>query len=95
MFFKGSDNMTKEFVTHYIDKKIYQDENYIRYTFYELRVKNNLSEEEANEFLRISNNYFENKGYKVYFTGDKYEYNDAKRTVQSNELMVAIRDRKG
>ena len=53
------------------------------------------TEEEANEFLRISNNYFENKGYKVYFTGYKYEYNDAKRTVQSNELMVAIRDRKG
>lgn len=38
--------MTKEFVTHYIDKKIYENEDYIRYTFYELRVKNNLSEEE-------------------------------------------------
>lgn len=84
--------MTKEFITHYIDKKIYDDENYIRFTFYELRVKCNLSEEDVNEFLEVSKNYFENKGYNVYFTGANYEYKNARRTVQSNELMVAIKD---
>jgi len=40
--------MTDAFVMKYIDKKIEQskDENFIRYTFYELKIKNNLSEEE-------------------------------------------------
>lgn len=37
--------MTDNFVISYINKKIEEskDKNYIRYTFYELRVKNNLS----------------------------------------------------
>ena len=45
--------MTMQFVTDYIDKKLKENENFIRYTFYELRVKNNLSEEDVDEFLRI------------------------------------------
>lgn len=36
--------MTTDFVTNYIDKKLNENESFIRYTFYELRVKNNLSE---------------------------------------------------
>lgn len=31
--------MTTEFVTNYIDKKIKENENYIRYSFFELTVK--------------------------------------------------------
>lgn len=88
----GSEVMSMEFIKDYIDKKIFENENYIRYTFYELRVKNNLSEEEVDEFLRINRDYFENKGYKVYFTGAKFEYKNAKMTVQPNELMIAIKD---
>ena len=45
--------MTTEFVTNYIDKKLNENDNFIRYTFYELRVKNNLSEEEVDEFLDL------------------------------------------
>lgn len=55
--------MTKQFVIDYIDKKIEENENYIRYTFYELRIKNNLSEEDLEIFLKINKDYFENKGY--------------------------------
>lgn len=84
--------MTTEFVTNYIDKKLNENENYIRYTFYELRVKNNLSEEEVNQFLKINRDYFENKGYKVYFTNARFIYKDANRTVQPNELMIAIKE---
>ena len=74
-----------------INKKI-GDPNYIRYTFYELRVKNNLSEEETDEFLRINRDYFENKGYTVYFTNARFTYQNADRTVQPNELMIAIKE---
>ncbi len=86
--------MTDIFVINYITKKIKEseDENYIRYTFYELKVKYNLSEEDVDRFLQINKNYFENNNYKVYFTGDKYVYKNANRTVQDNELMIAVKE---
>ena len=82
------------FTINYIEKKIKEspDKNYIRYTYYELNVKNNLSNAELDVFLRINKDYFENQGYKVYFTDAHYNYNDSRRTVQVNELMIAIKD---
>ncbi len=85
--------MTTQFVTDYIEKKLKENENFIRYTFFELRIKNNLSEEEVDEFLRINRDYFENKGYKVYFTNARFIYKEANRMVQPNELMIAIKDK--
>lgn len=86
--------MTDNFVISYINNKIEEskDKNYIRYTFYELRIKNNLSEKDVDTFLKINKDYFENNGYKVYFTGAKFIYNNANMTVQPNELMIAIKD---
>lgn len=84
--------MTKQFVFDYIDKKLEENEKYIRYTFYELKVKNNLSEGDLQYFLKINKDYFENKGYNVYFTGAKFTYENANRTVQPNELMIAIKE---
>lgn len=86
--------MKDSFVINYINNKLAEtnDINYIRYTFYELRVKNNLSEKDLDKFLEINKNYFENKGYSVYFTGAKYTYKNANMTVQPNELLIAIRN---
>ena len=86
--------MTQQFVTDYINKKIQENEDYIRYTFYELKVTNNLTDEELQIFLEMNKNYFENKGYKVYFTGAKFIYKNCKRIVESNELMIAIKEEK-
>lgn len=86
--------MTKQFVIDYIDKKLEENEEFIRYTFYELRVKNNLSEEDLETFLKINKDYFENKGYNVYFTDAKFTYKNANRTVQPNEIMIAIKENK-
>ncbi len=83
--------MTMKFITEYIDKKINENKEFIRYTFYELRVKSNLSAEDTEEFLDVNKDYFENKGYKVYFTGDEYEYNNQIKKVDQNELMIAIK----
>lgn len=85
------DNM---FVIKYIDNKLREVENpnFIRYTFYELRIKNNLTEEEIDRFLKINKDYFENKGYEVYFTGAKFIYKDMALTVQDNELMIAVKN---
>ena len=50
------------------------------------------SVEEVDEFLRINRDYFENKGYKVYFTNARFNYQNANRMVQPNELMIAIKE---
>ena len=86
--------MTDSFVINYINNKLTQtsDINYIRYTFYELRVKNNLSENDLDKFLEINKNYFENKGYNVYFTGARFTYKNANITVQPNEIMIAVKE---
>ena len=56
----------KVFAINFIELKEKQNENYIKYSYYELKVENNLNEKEIDEVLRISRDYFENKGYKVY-----------------------------
>ena len=87
--------MTDSFVINYINNKLAEtsDKNYIRYTFYELRVKNNLSEKDLDKFLEINKNYFENKGYSVYFTGARFTYKNANMTVQPNEIMIAVKEK--
>lgn len=82
----------KAFVINFIELKENENENYIRYSYYELKVKHDLNEKKIDEVLRISRDYFENKGYKVYFTNAEFEYQNARRKVESNELMIAIKD---
>ena len=82
----------KKFTIGLIESKEKENENYIRYSYYELKVKYNLSEEEIDEVLKISRDYFENKGYKVYFTNAEFEYKNAKRKVEINEYMIAFKE---
>lgn len=86
----------ENFIKNYVVNKIEEskDKNYIRYSFYELRIKYNLSEKEVDEFLKLARTYYENNDYKVYFTGAKFVYKDAKITVQPNEYLIAIKDAK-
>ena len=75
-----------------LKEKMNKDANYIRYTFYELRVKYNLSEEDTDRFLDLIRTKLQNENYRVYFTGAKFEYKDAKMKVQDNELMIAVKE---
>ena len=56
--------MTLDFVTDYINRKLIENEDIIRYTYYELRVKNNLTEDEVQKFLELNKTYLENKNLK-------------------------------
>ena len=69
--------MTNEFITNYISNKMSEKTDFIRITFYELRIKNNLSEEDTDEFLRLVMTYLENKGYDVYVGNARYTYKNA------------------
>ena len=97
LFVKGSGKMTdkelKKFIINFIEEKEKENENYIRYTYYELKVKRGLTENQIDEVLRVSRDYFENKGYNVYFTNAEFEYQNAKRRVEINEYMIAIKSR--
>lgn len=83
--------MDLKFIDDYINNKLAENEEYIRFTFYELRVKSNLLIEETEKFLELAKNKFENMNYQVFFTGDKFTYQNEERIVQDNELMIAIK----
>lgn len=85
--------MTTKFVTEYLDKKIEENEDYIVCTFYDLRIKNNLSEEQVQEFLELAKTRLENLQYQVYFTGAKFDYKSNRNIVENNQYMVAIREK--
>ena len=52
-----------------------------------------MSEKDLDKFLEINKNYFENKGYSVYFTGARFTYKNANMTVQPNEIMIAVKEK--
>lgn len=83
--------MTLEFIDNYINKKLDENEEILIFTFYELRVKSNLSEYDVNRFLELAKIRLENIGYRVYFTGTEFVYENVTRIVNDNELMVAIK----
>lgn len=83
--------MTLQDITDYVNRKLKQNENEVVISFYELRIKYNLTEEETDEFLGYVKIRLENMGYNVYFTGAKIISERGERIVQPNELMVAIK----
>ena len=72
--------------------KLNQNKDYIRYTYYELKVKYNLSDNELDRFLVLIRAKLENENYNVYFTDAKFVYDNANRTVQPNEILIAIKE---
>lgn len=85
--------MSLEEITELVDSKIEKNPNCIVFTWFEIRVRKNLTEEQTDDFLRLARNRLENLNYKVYFTGAKFVYENANRTVQDNELLIAIKDK--
>lgn len=81
-----------ELIESTLKEKISEDSNFIRYTFYELKVKYNLTEKDLDRFLILIRAKLENENYKVYFTDSKFIYQNANRTVQLNEILIAIKE---
>lgn len=78
-------------VDSYLNHKLDENSDFILLTFYELRIKLDLSKADTNEFLNLSAIRLKNIGYNVYFTGQEYEYNKKHQIVKDNELLVAIK----
>ena len=56
------------------------------------KVKYNLNENDLDRFLILIRTKLENDNYNVYFTDAKFTYENANRTVQPNEILIAIKD---
>lgn len=84
--------MTLEFIDNLINKKLVENDEFVRFTYYELKVKCNLNEEDIQIFLSLAKNKFENMGYKVYFIGNEYVYEGKTQKVEQNEYMIAIKE---
>ena len=83
--------MSKDEIINLINEKINKDLNKIIITFYEMKIKRNLDNKELFSILPIMSEILEQNGYKIYRTGQNYVYKNKKCTVESNELMVAIK----
>ena len=84
--------MNLEFIDKYIDKKLEENDEYIVFTFYELRVKSDLSKEDTFLFLHLVTQKLLNLGYSIYMTEEKYNYKGEEKIVTDNQLLVAIKE---
>ena len=75
----------------YVENKLKQNRNCVIFTFYELRVKLNLSSEQMYNFLHLVSTKLENNNYQIYRTGQEYFYREKLR-VEDNQLLVAIKE---
>ena len=80
--------------TTLIEKKI-NDPNYIRYSFFEINVKYpreyGILKKDLGMFLQQLRKRLKEENYHIYTEGQKFEYDNAKRVVESNEILVAIK----
>ena len=84
--------MTLEYIDDYINKKLAENEEFIVFTYYELRIKSNLAKNEVDNFLKLAQTKLENIDFRVYATGEQYVYAGNVEIVKENELMVAIKN---
>ena len=68
------------FITKSTDSKIADNENIIKYTYYQLRIQYDLSEEQMREFVRLAKR-------------QRYRYNYKENEVKSNEELVAVKQK--
>lgn len=75
-----------------INDKLNNDSQKIVISYYELKIKRNLENTELFGVLHIISEELEKRGYKTYRTGQQYILNNKKYIVESNELLIGIRN---
>ena len=78
-------------ITEYLDNKIEKNNKRLIFTFYELRVKMDLTPPTVEKFLRLSETRLINLGYQTYRPGELYKYQGEELVVKENELLVAVK----
>ena len=91
--------MTKGEIINLIEEtfkeKVKQNDEFIRYSFYEVNIKYPLKDDEEREvFLYLLKNKLNNNKYKVYLEGQEFEYKGKKEIVQRNDKIIAIKNKR-
>lgn len=79
-------------ITEYLDNKIEENSKKVVFTFYELRIKMDLTEPTIEKFLRLSETRLINLGYRTYRPGEVYGFEGETQEVKENELLVAVKE---
>lgn len=85
--------MNLQQIDFYLENKLKQNQDYVIFTFYELRVKLNLSSEETLNFLHLVSTKLQNNNYRIYQLDQEYIYEGQRKKVEDNQLLVAIKQR--
>lgn len=84
--------MTIDELDKYINNKIDKEGKFLIFTYYEIRVKMNLTKEETMVVIDLIKRKLTNNNYSVLFPGDIYYKNSQQVRVKENELLVAIKE---
>ena len=76
-----------------LSDKIKENENKVIISFYELKIKRNLNKQDTFDALHTISEELIKSNYKVYRTNQKYKYNKKEYIVESNELMIGIKNK--
>ena len=76
-----------------VERKIEENEDFLRFTFYEVIVKEKVPNRKKKEFNMLAKNKLNNMRYIVYLQDQEFIYNEAKMRVQPNELLIAVKER--
>ena len=71
----------------------WKNEDFLRFTFYEVMVKEKVPNSQENEFNMLAKYKLNNMRYIVYLQDQEFIYNEAKMRVQPNELLIAVKER--
>lgn len=80
-----------KFVENFINVKIVKSGGIVKISYFELKIKMNMDEEDIDRFLKCSKIILEDQNYNVYLSGEEFEYEDKKNKVENNEFLVAIK----
>ena len=81
----------RKLIDKLIDEKLLINDEYLRFSFYEVMVKGGVKKEQENQFLILAKTKLNNMGYKVYLKDERFFYKECNRKVELNELLKAIK----
>lgn len=79
-----------KFVENFVNVKITKNNDIVKFSYFEIKIKMNMDEEDIDRFLKCSKIILEDQGYHVYQLGEKYNFEGEQRKVEDNEFLVAI-----
>lgn len=79
-----------KFVENFVNVKITKNNDIVKFSYFEIKIKMNMDEVDIDRFLKCSKIILEDQGYQVYQLGEKYNFEGEQRKVEDNEFLVAI-----